>query len=283
MSNRGLVLGGGGVTGIAWMIGLLLGLQRAGVNVLSADRFLGTSAGSTVGAQITSGIPFEELFRRQIEPALQSPELKPEPHLLELLFHALPVLMHLLDPVERTRRIGQLALESKTVEEATRRISIAGRLPVHEWPSCALSTVAVDTASGEVKVFDRHSGVDLIDAVAASCAVPGIWPAVTIGGARYMDGGMHSSDNLDLAYDCQKVLVVSPIGTKGPALPGTNLASQVEKRAQAGLQTFVVEPTEDVRHEMGSNPFDAAKRGPTAQAGLTQGLEVAAAIGNFWS
>lgn len=283
MSGKGLVLGGGGVTGIAWMTGFLLGLERSGVDALAADRFLGTSAGSTVAAQITSGTPLERLFQQQVDPALQAPELKPEPHLLDLLLHSLPVLMHLLDPVERTRRIGQLALDTETVAEATRRASIAGRLPVRQWPNLALTTVAVDTATGAVALFDRHSGVDLIDAVAASCAVPGIWPPVTIGEARFMDGGIRSSDNLDLISDTEKVLVVSPLGQHGFTMPGINLALQVESRLQAGLKTFVIEPSEEVHHEMGSNPFDATRRGPTAQAGLTQGLAMAGAVGSFWA
>lgn len=282
MSDTGLVLGGGGVTGIAWMTGVLLGLQREGVDLLSADRFVGTSAGSTVAAQITSGVVLEELFRRQVDPTLQAPELQPEPHLLELLFHSMPVLMRLLDPVERTRRVGRLALETETVAEATRRASIAGRLPVHTWPSQTLATVAVDTATGAVKVFDRNSGVGLVDAVAASCAVPGIWPPVKIAESRYMDGGIRSSDNVDLVQDCDKVIVLSPLGDHGPQLPGASLASQVEDRQRAGLQTFVVKPTNQVREAMGHNPFDSTRRGPTAQAGLSQGHAIARTAGNFW-
>lgn len=265
------------------MTGVLLGLERAGVDALTAGHFLGTSAGSTVAAQITSGIPLETLFQHQVDPALQAPELKSEPHLLGLLLHSFPVLMHLLDPAERTRRIGQLALDTETVAEAMRRASIAGRLPVHHWPKLPLTTVAVNTATGSVALFDRQSGVDLIDAVAASCAVPGIWPPVTIGDARFMDGGMRSSDNLDLVPDTEKVLVLSPIGQHGLSMPGNGLASQVQLRRQAGLQTFVIEPSKEFHHEMGSNPFDATRRGPTAQAGLTQGSAMAGAVGSFWS
>lgn len=284
MSSRGLVLGGGGVTGIAWMTGVLLGLQRAGVDTLVADRFLGTSAGAAVAAQITSGVQLEELFQRQVDPALQAPELEPQSHLLEQLFQSLPVLLTLPDPAERARRIGKLALEAKTVEEAPRRASIAARLPVHRWPLRSLATVAVNVATGEFQVFDHNSGVDLIDAVAASCAVPGVWPPVTIGDARYMDGGIRSADNVDLASDCEKVLVLSPVGRQGgSALPNTSLASDVEGRQRAGLQTLIIEPNDEVREEMGINPFDAQRRGPTAQAGLSQGLALTTTVGSFWS
>jgi NTE family protein len=72
------------------------------------------------------------------------------------------------------RRIG--VLRTETVPLKTRRI-IASRLPTAHWPRCDLRVVAVDTETGEHVVFHRHSGVELVDAVAASCAVPGSWPS----------------------------------------------------------------------------------------------------------
>ena len=79
-------------------------------------------------------------------------------------------------------RIGAVALATKTVPETVRREVIAQRLPSHDWPDRVLRVTAIDTATGEFVVFDRDSGVGLIDAVAASCAVPGAWPPVTIAG-----------------------------------------------------------------------------------------------------
>ncbi len=60
-------------------------------------------------------------------------------------------------------------------------------------------------------VFNRESGISLLDAVAASCAVPLVWPAATINGKRYIDGGVRSSANADLATGCGRVVVLAPI------------------------------------------------------------------------
>src|ERR1700677_148088 len=70
-----LVLGGGGVAGIAWITGLLAGLADAGHDVTGVDLIVGTSAGSTVGAQLGSGVSLEELYARQTEPDRQTPEI----------------------------------------------------------------------------------------------------------------------------------------------------------------------------------------------------------------
>ena len=91
---------------------------------------------------------------------------------------------------------------------------IAGRLPSHEWPDCVLRIPAIDTASGELVAFDRGSGVALVDAVAASCAVPGAWPPVTIRDRRYMDGGVGSTLNLALAGDCDVAVALVPAGDR---------------------------------------------------------------------
>ena len=270
------------MTGIAWMTGLLLGLSEEGFDALTANRVLGTSAGSAVGAQITSPVALQELFRRQVDPELQVEELEPPPHLRRNVSHTLPELMHLEDPIERMQRIGRLALETSTVDEAMRRASIAERLPVHHWPEWPLETVAVDAATGTVKLFDRNSGVSLVDAVAASCAVPGLWPPVTLGGKRYMDGSVASSDNADLISDCDTLLVISPLGAKTSSLPGGGLQSQVEARDRLGLRTYLIEPDKSAQEAMGINPFDAERRPQTARAGHLQGKALGASVGDFW-
>ena len=104
-----------------------------------------------------------------------------------------------------------------TVSEAVRRDVIAQRLPSHDWPHRDLRITAIDIGTGELVAFDRHSGVELVDAVAASCAVPGAWPPVTIGERRYMDGGVGSTMNLKLAADCDAVVVLVPSGKGAPS------------------------------------------------------------------
>lgn len=277
MHRQALVLGGGGVAGIAWMTGLLLGLEDEGVRLRdAADVLIGTSAGSTVAAQIAGNTSLNDLFQRQVDPARQVAELTPEPHLLELAGNALPVLFKLADAVARTQRIGDLAANTTTVDEAVRRNVIAARLPLHEWPDRALKIVAVDIETGEPRVFDRSSGVDLVDAVAASCAVPGMWPPVTIGGDRYMDGGIRSSDNADLAAGSGSVVVISPLGTGGMALPGSSsLTGQIEELRNGGSRVRIIEPDDAARQAISHNPLSPLTRSPAAQAGRAQGRALA--------
>jgi NTE family protein len=137
----------------------------------------------------------------------------------------------------------------------------------------------VDTATGELRIFDRASGVDLVDAVAASCAVPGIWPPVEIDGASYMDGGMRTTSNADLAGGGDRVLVLVPgpeVSPMGPAITPPELV------ALAGSRLRIVYADEDSLAAMGSNPLDPESRGPAAQAGRRVGRRVAAAVARLW-
>lgn len=283
MQDRALVLGGGGVAGIGWMTGLLLGLEQSGVALRSAGRIIGTSAGAAMAAQLAGPLDLPALFERQIDPAKQVHELTPHPDLLQLLWRAAPVLFALSDPAERTRRIGQMALEVATVPEAERRAVIAARLPGHDWPETALTLVAIDVESGDPALFNRSSGVPLVDAVAASCAVPGIWPPVTIGGRRYMDGGIRSSDNADLAAGSARIVVISPLGTQAALTIGTGLAAQVGQLEGAGAAVRLVEPDDAARAAIGANPLAPETRGPAAEAGLVQGQRLAATLAGFWN
>ena len=197
--DQALVLGGGGVAGIAWTTGLLTGLAEAGQDVTGADLIIGTSAGATVAAQVGSGLPLDDLFARQTQPALQSREIPVELDLDKLAADWGEIMTGVTSGEEMLRRAGAYALAADTVPEAKRRAVIESRLPSRAWPTRRVQLVAVDAETGQPYVFDSQSGAELVDAVAASCAVPGIWPPVTIGGRRYIDGGVRSSDNADLA------------------------------------------------------------------------------------
>ncbi|MQY06091.1 patatin-like phospholipase family protein [Actinomadura macrotermitis] len=259
-----LVLGSGGVAGIAWTTGVLAGLADQGVDVTGADVLIGTSAGSTVAAQVASGLPIEELYRRQADPAAQNRELVPAASVAELMATLLKLVERYPDRAELRRKVGELALAADTVPEAERRAVIEGRLPVHEWPDRDLRIVAVETVTGDPVVFDRHSGVPLVDAVAASCAVPGIWPPVTIRDARYMDGGIRSVGNADLAAGADRVLVIAP------------MADPTLERDVAGLpDAQVVKPDRASVAAFGADPLDSSTRTPAAEAGRAQGRAAA--------
>src|SRR6478672_1754321 len=202
--GRALVLGGGGVTGVAWEIGMLLGLAQAGLDLSTADLFVGTSAGSVVAAQITSGAPLDQLYEAQLADA--SGEIAA--HMSRAALARFVLAMAWPGNPQRARaRLGHAALRAKTVSEAERRAVIERRLPSHDWPQRRLLIPAVDAETGAVVVFTKDSGVSLVDAVAASCAVPLVWPPMTIGSHRYIDGGVRSVANIDLAAGCERVVV----------------------------------------------------------------------------
>ena len=282
MKDRALVLGGGGVAGIAWTTGLLFGLSEHGVDLRTAEMIVATSAGSAVAAQLSSGLSLKDLFDRQVEPAQQTRELAPRARLFKLLERALLKANHSRDRSEHRRHIGRWALEAPTVTEAERRAVIAARLPSHAWPNSMLLIVAVDTETGETKIFDRLSGTSLVDAVSASCAVPGIWPPVTINGRRYMDGGARSSDNADLALGYARTVIVSPMGTARPEITGESLEQQVETLKSAGGKTYLVEPDDASKTAIGLNPLAPETRTPAAKAGRSQAHAIAEDIARFW-
>ena len=277
-AERALVLGGGGLSGIAWETGVLAGLAAGGADVTAAGFVLGTSAGATVAAQLGSGLPLSDLFERQTVPARQSAELSPDlGRVIELMESWEKLPLEYPDPAELRREVGQRALAVQTVPEAERRAVIAGRLPRHSWPSRKLAVVAVEAHTGDVRVFDQDSGADLVDAVTASCAIPGIWPPVTIGGGRYIDGGTRSAVNADLAAGYQRVLILAPMADP-------SLDEQVAglTRASGDGSVQVLTPDDESIEAMGINPLDPGVRAPVAQAGYAQGQRAAAEVARRW-
>jgi NTE family protein len=281
MTTRALVIGGGGVAGIAWETGILLGiadeLPAAAQALLESDVLLGTSAGSTVVAQLGSGLSLVELFARQVDEV--SAEIDPGvgiDGIAELFLAAVS------DPdatlTQRRQRIGAVALAAGTVAEPVRREVIAQRLPSHVWPERALRVTAIDVDTGELAVFDRDSGVALVDAVAASCAVPGAWPPVAIADRRFMDGGIGSTINLHLADDCTAAVVLVPAGESAPSVFGAGAAEELDAFAGAVLGVFA---DDESLAAFGPNPLDPKCRPACARAGRAQGRRVAAAVATF--
>ncbi len=270
-TDQALVLGGGGVAGVAWITGLLAGLADAGQDVTGVDRVIGTSAGSVVAAQLYSGLSLDELFARQVEPARQSPEIMVDIDLGQWAAQFGQSLSGASSPEDALRRVGSLALATQTVPLADRLAVIAARLPSTSWPDRPIALVAVDCESGQPRVFDASSGVSLVEAVAASCAVPGVWPPVTIDGRQYMDGGVRSSDNADYASGAARIVVVSPLGLNAQLPSPMPLREAVAQLTQAGAAVTVIGPDEDSVAAMGTNPLDPATRQPSAEAGRRQG------------
>ncbi len=279
-----VVFAGGGVAGIAWEVGVVAGVAEAdpelAARLLAPEvTFVGTSAGSAVAAQLASGVSLGELYAAQL--ADETAEFDPRVDLAALMerFMAAAALAGAeaagAPPEEGLRAIGRLALDARTVSEAERMATIEARLPYEEWPERRMLVTAVDAESGEFRVFDAASGVRLGEAVAASCAVPGVWPPVTIGDRRYMDGGVRSLANADLAAGSAWALVIAPV------LPGASALGQIpegELAALAPAPVHVVYADEASVAAFGANPLDPATRPGSARAGRVVGREAAAAI-----
>jgi NTE family protein len=280
--KRALVLAGGGVAGIAWELGVLRGLDDgvpglAG-HVIAADVIIGTSAGSAVAAQVTSGTGLDELYQRQLSP--ESAEIEVDLDMDALLARFAAAVAGVTGQQEMRRAIGGVALGTPTVAEPVRRAAVAARLPVPAWPDRTMLLPAVDAATGETVVFTRDSGVELVDAVAASCAVPGVWPPVTIGDRRYVDGGVRSSTNADLAAGCDRVLVVLPAPQDQPD-PFSRLDAEIEQLAP--VEILVVYADAASMTAFGTNPLSPLTRPPAARAGRAIGQEAAARVAAYWA
>ena len=295
-----LVLGGGGAAGHAWEIGVIAGLAEAGLDMTrAADLVVGTSAGATAAAHVRSGIPAADLLAsvlsEQVAPVAQHRERPPSLPMATVFERMRAIGAAATSAADLHRAMGAFGLESDSILEPgaeARRAVVAARLPRPEWPQRPMIVVAVDAHTGGVVAFDRESGVELVDAVTASTALPGLVPTVSINGGRYIDGGVRSAENADLASGYANVLVISPLGGRSRTAPqagqfeglrrepewGTDLPSQVEALRAQGSHVEVITPDADSRAAMGTNQMDPATRIPAARAGYAQGKQEATRV-----
>jgi NTE family protein len=285
MASRALVLGGGGVTGVAWEIGVLAGLAARGVQLSAADLLVGTSAGSVVGAQLACGADLAELYEEQLRPAPGAGQAGASAAVDKMKLRDLAIfgwaMLRYRDPARAGARIGRMALAARTMPEADRRAVIASRVPSEEWPARRLLITAVDAVTGEFTVFTEASGVSLVDAVGASCAVPGVWPPVTLAGRRWIDGGIRSPANADLAAECERVVVLAPIPRGMRA--ASAVAAQAAGLTRAGRAVAVVSPDRAAVAAIGRNVLDPARRAPAARAGHAQAGAALDRVGTVWN
>lgn len=262
-----LVLGGGGVAGIAWESGVIDGLRRAGTDLNAADLIVGTSAGSVVGTVLRQGVDLELSITTRA--GLTGPQRTLD---VEAATQAFAVLADTsLDPVDTGRRVGKLALQASVGEEEQWVEEISAGLPSREWPSGRLLITAVDTETGEFTVWDRDSGVPLDRAIAASCAVPCVAPPVTINGARYMDGGVTSGTNADLAQGASLVVVLDPLPNFRP-----RERLYAELAATGATDTVVIEPDEAAMASFGNDLLSRSLWLPAFAAGRDQATRITA-------
>jgi len=283
-SLRALVLGGGGSAGNAWLIGVLAGLAEAGLDVTGADLIIGTSAGATAAAQIT-GAPLSGLLSDVLETP-PTTGLRGAGPMIDHLQRTDDVIAAAASPLDMRRRLAASALalaeSSDPARHARWRAVVSARLPRDDWPDTDLLITAVDARTGEPVEFRRDSGIDLIDAVAASTSGG---PAYGIGDDLYIDGGYRrSSENADLAAGYGRVLVLSPLGgrTRAPLKWGLHLAVQVDELRAGGSRVETILPDAASLAAFGDNMMDPSTRAPAARAGYEQGSGLAEPLGAFW-
>jgi NTE family protein len=279
--SRALVLGGGGLAGIAWEVGALIGLADAGLDVLDADLVVGTSAGSAVGAGVTSSELLKQFYESQLDQGPGDKEMGAELDLEVFATTMLNALANASSPQEARAKLGEVALATQTVPESVRRDIIAARLPSPEWPDRNLVVTACDAVTGEFVTFDRTSGVELVDAVAASCSVPGVWPPVTINGRRYMDGGVRSTTNSDLAEGYEQIVILAPFPPFESPM-GPSFADEIAP-LQAKSTVVAIVPDQAAQTAFGFNPLDPSTRPESARAGRAQAASYADEVRALWA
>jgi len=283
--TRALVLGGGGPVGIAWESGLVAGFAEKGVDLSSADYIIGTSAGSVVGAQLALGVSAASMVAPMIvssapgaatTASAESRPTMPTPDLSTLISKMQELVSGRLPPEQARAEIGAWALEAQTLmSEEVWVANFARMIPGKKWPSRRYECTAIDTADGSLQVWNQDSGVEIERAVASSCTVPGIFPPVTIRGRRYMDGGMRSPTNADLAKGYDTIVVVAV--TAGPRNNdmarrfGEILDNEVKILRDSGAKVELVIPDEKSLEAFGLNLMDSSRRMDAAKAGVRQG------------
>jgi NTE family protein len=297
MPRRALVLGGGGPVGVAWESGLLAGMAEAGLDLSGADFILGTSAGSIVGSQLAMGraatalvAPFLSESPGQPAASLSRLPGSPPPDLTGLV-QKMAKAISSTGPADQARaELGAWALQAQTTSEDDFIAGFARAIGDHReglWPD-RFACTAVDTADGSFVVWNKESRVDLARAIASSCCVPGIAPPITLRGHRYMDGGMRSPTNADVAtgFDVVFVVAVSGGGASAATPMGDVFRRQLERESdtlrESRSRVELIVPDAASLEAFGQNLMDFARRPGTARAGLAQGRSGAAKLRSAW-
>lgn len=298
--TRALVLSGGGSVGIAWQTGLAAGLARKGVQLRQADSIIGTSAGSAVGAQLALGTDLEERLVRYRKPSTGTSAAartaaagtSTGPASTDRMAKLMAVMAEAAeneDEVAGRAALGRFALDADALPEE-QLVAGFSYLRDRGWPE-GYACTAVDAETGELVVWDGGSGAPLERAVASSCAVPGIFAPITIDGRRYIDGGMRSATNADLAEGHDVVVLVSLMSPARMAAASADpralrflarMESELRALTEGGATVEVVTPDDQAAAAIGLDLMDATLAPGAAVEGVRQGEDVAEQLGAFW-
>ncbi len=295
-----LVLGVGGTLGEAWLSGFLAGAgQQGGIDFRQSAHLVGTSAGSIVAARLAAGrlprLPGDAAGpARQVPPASVSSAPTAFERLARVrLGSSLPAVGVALRAARPGRALARAAflarLPQGRIPLDDLRVRIAALGPRFDG---RLRVVAVDAGTGHRVAFGAPGApdADVPDAVAASCAVPGLFRPVRIGGRDYVDGGVWSPANLDIApvWPGTRVLCLVPVAA---LLAGNRIAARVLARSwqaaiaveaagarRRGAHVTIIGPDADSSAAMGADLMDASRRDQVADAGFAQGMAAAASL-----
>ena len=279
--------------GIGWESGIVSGLMEGGVDLSQADLIVGTSAGSFVGANLAMGRDLAQLAQTYIaepqEPVAAAQPATPPPD-LSILIGKMQEAVSGVRPAKEVRaEIGAWALTAKTISEEDFIASFGGwlsGLPENAWPERPFACTAVAAADGSFVVWNREAGIGLARAVASSCSVPGVFPPITIGGRHYIDGGMRSTTNADIAKGYDIVLVVAvTVRVADPTLAerfSKPLENELKILRESGARVELIKPDDASLDAFGMNLMDRSHRPAAAKAGLSQGRAEAARLRRIW-
>ncbi|WP_051021348.1 patatin-like phospholipase family protein [Nocardia araoensis] len=264
-----LVLGGGGPVGISWLTGLAVGLRDNGVDLSSADRFVGTSAGAVVGAVLADGGDPARLLR---PPSPSAAPVRADPARMAEIFAVLRAPGQ--DPAQARRRAGELALAAQAGDPDEHIARIGGLAGVAQWPARDLIVTAIDITTGELRAWTRDGAASLPAALASSTSVPGVFPPIPIDGRHYIDGGLRSPVNADLAAGADVVVILEPLAHMFPRIPS-------DRELGSATEISIV-PDEEAVAVFGLDLFDAAALAPAYAAGVRQSADAATRLKDVW-
>jgi NTE family protein len=279
MTRLGLALGGGGVVGVAWEVGVVAGLADAlGWDPAGVHVMVGTSAGSIVGTQLLRGRTVDELVAGQKGRAPGDVPMPPELDLAALgeIFGTWTAADEMTPAIARS--IGQRAATAATVAEDVYLGSLGSTLAGGNWPAGDLRVTGVSVETGERAVWTSSSGVPLARAVGASCSVPGMFPPVRIGDDSYVDGGVWSGSNADvlLGSGAEAAAFVGPlVGETGLGrVSGLALERERTLLARDGIPLLDIVPGERFA-AFGQDLMNPAHRAAAVDVGRADGEDAA--------
>ncbi|MEU0540574.1 patatin-like phospholipase family protein [Nocardia sp. NPDC005978] len=267
--GNALVLGGGGAIGICWMAGLAIGLREAGIDLALADRVVGTSAGAVVGAVLTTHGDLQRLITPPSAETRATP-INPAGFGEILTILATPG----LGARDIRKLVGVRALEMPVGEPADHIARIGGLAGAQEWPDADLIITAIDLESGDLRAWTRDGEATLAEALASSTSVPGVFPPIPIAGRIYMDGGLRSPINADLAADADVIVIVEPLAHLFPHAPSD---SEI-----GSATTIAIVPDAAAIAAFGMDMFSFTALEPAFAAGHRQAVEAAPRLKAVW-